>query len=157
MSEADYRKTKVSALQRLAAAGDTKASGELARRGVKPAASVNVATASYSELRDLVLAWPTADAAGRELALQAQHELLCRWAVVQRQGIEAGRWKVYPFAAPPPVPPWLVPRPARCIGWQRPDGSTLYPSETAVQRARLSALAKTVQEQRERGRRAAEE
>ena len=138
----DYARVKVAALQQLARGGDREAIRELARRGVAEVAPVDVTALDYAALRALVLAWRDGTMpADREqsfaLALQAQAELEVRYRVDSR------RWDGQtPEPQPPPLPPWLWPRGERCIGWQRPNSSKLYPSDTDIQRAQFNAMAK---------------
>ncbi|MGH9321449.1 MAG: hypothetical protein ACRD3V_16385 [Vicinamibacteria bacterium] len=122
----DYRRTKLSALQQLAAAGDKAALDELARRGIERGAVVNVAALDYQGLRSLVLRWnegilPEDRARSRELAALAQEELEVRYSVDLKLYEGSG-----PAPRQPPVAPWLAPSTPRAKAWKRPTESTLY-------------------------------
>ncbi len=130
-------------LGRMARAGDAEAARELERRGVAPA--VDLTALDYAALRRLVIAFregttPEARARSFEQAQRAQVELEVRWHVAQKHGT----WELYPHDQAPPVPPWAVPRPPRCISWVRPQGSKLYPSEQDRTRAAIAALARGI-------------
>jgi hypothetical protein len=148
----DYRRVKVAALQQLAAGGDSAAARELERRGVTFDAAVDVKRLDYPALRSLVLAWnegtmPADREQSRARAEEAQRELEIRYAV------DVKLWRPNErYPTPPPAPPWTWPRHRRCEDWQRPTGSTLYPSEQARQAAQLAARTTG----HNRGRRAAE-
>lgn len=140
----DYTKTKTSALQQLASGGDVAAVRELERRGIDVTTAVEVTKLDYAALRTLVLAWndgvmPADRDRSRALARQAQAELEVRYRV------DAKLWDGRGVAPqPPPMPPWEWPRPPRCVDWQRPTGSKLYPSETDRVRAQVHELAREV-------------
>lgn len=139
---ADYRRTKISALQQLAARGDLAAVRELERRGVVSEGGVDVAALDYQALRALVLAWrsghmPEDRERSRSLAVLAQAELELRYRV------DSGLWDGHgPAPRQVPAPPWLTPQRPRCTDWQRPAGSTLYPSERDLARARFNDMAR---------------
>jgi hypothetical protein len=144
----DYRKAKTSALQPLAAAGDRAAVQELERRGVIVGAAVDITKLEYLALRSLVLAWrdgvmPEERARNRSLAEEAQRELEIRYRVDSKLFNGTGR-------APrqPPAPPWDAPDVPRCRAWQRPTGSTLYPSHFDRARADMEALASQLYRER---------
>ena len=82
----DYRKAKVSALQQLAAGGDSAAARELQRRGIDPSTVIDVTALDYLGLRSLVEAWRDGVTAedlsrNRATAERAQFELECRYRV----------------------------------------------------------------------------
>jgi hypothetical protein len=146
----DYAKVRTTALQRLAASGDVAAQRELQRRGAgdTPTAVVDVATLDEPALRQLVRAWndgamPEDRAQSRALAERAYAELALRARVDLRlwQAETAAYRLRTPAPQPPAAAPWTVVRPARVQPWQRPAGSTLYPSEADQVRARLHVLA----------------
>jgi hypothetical protein len=158
MERADYGRMRLSALRQRAAAGDVEAQAEVARRGAP--APDDLASLLYLALRGLILAWRPQEAdtpeellRRRELAVRAQAELEVRRRVVQRTGWRDEDLPYFGPNAALPTPPWLEPRPRRCASWERPEGSSLYPSERDVQRSRLSAAAIDYYS----GRRAAEE
>lgn len=145
----DLSKAKASALEALAAHGDAAAARELARRGVETARPLDMSALKYLELRRQVLAFnkgrmPEDRQRSRQLAEAAQFEIECRYRVDLR------RWErnhtdengEKPAPIPPPAPPWLAPRPPRAIGWERPDGSKLYPGETDLVRAAFNKAAR---------------
>ncbi|MEP7307649.1 MAG: hypothetical protein ABJA98_19270 [Acidobacteriota bacterium] len=138
--QADYSRAKASVLRQLAAGGNRTAAAELERRGLDVSAAVDFATMNVVALRGLVRAWrdggsPEERARNRALAEQAHQELDVRATV------DAKLWDG--TGAPPQrpqVPPWLIPTPPRCVNWQRPGGSTLYPSERDRTRAALASM-----------------
>lgn len=147
----DYAKVKTAALQALASGGDAAALEELERRGLQVEA-FDVERADYLTLRALVGRWRdgrTTDELARslELARRAQGELRARRATVAAAGwspAEAAFYGPDPAVVPdlPPPAPWELPREPRCRSWRRPTGSTHYPSEEDLNRARFNALAR---------------
>jgi hypothetical protein len=138
----DYRRVKVAALQQLAAGGDKAAAEELQRRGVEARSEVDVTRLDDPALRALVRAWrdgvmPDERQRSRALAERAQFELEVRFKVDSKRWDGLGR-----EPRPPAVAPWLAPRPARVINWQRPTGSKLYASDEDMARARFNAMAR---------------
>lgn len=146
----DYGKSKVSVLQRLAAGGVAAALRELQRRGIVATPAGDVTRLDYRDLRALVIGWRVAPgdtaedlARRRDLALRAHADLLVRHRVMQKHGWRPADVTFYgPDQPALPVPPWEIPRPPRVASWQRPQGSTLYPSEQDIQRAALNELAR---------------
>jgi hypothetical protein len=129
MQHEDYARMRPAVLRRRAADGDAAAVRELARRG--ETTEIDLTRLSYAELRALVLRWrdgaaPDDRARSRALAEQAQHELVARHRADRAMHAKHGG----PAPRDVPMPPWAYPRPPRCLDWQRPRGSTLYPDET---------------------------
>ena len=139
----DYSALRTPQLQHLASGGDVAAATEISRRATEAPPPVDVRSLAYPALRNLVLAWsdaatPDERARSRVVGELAQIELEIRYIVDRR------RWDWQGPARepqPPPAPPWLHPRPQRCISWKRPRGSRLYPSDEALERARFNAAA----------------
>lgn len=154
----DYRRAHTAALQRLAASGDTAARHELQRRGAgeRPAA-LDLARHDEATLRRLVAAWNDGilfedRVHSRAVAEAALAELTLRARVDQRlweQETAAYRQRVPAPPTPPPAP-WLQARRARTRPWQRPRGSTCYPSPEDEVRARMQDLARTIYDPRTR-------
>jgi hypothetical protein len=106
--------------------------------------AVDVTKLEYPALRQLVIAWNDGATLeerkrSRQIAELAQFEIEIRFKVDAR---------MYDGRGPEPIPPlpapWLKPRPARCVDWQRPTGSKLYPSPEDEARSRLAALARDI-------------
>jgi hypothetical protein len=139
----DYRRAKLAVLQTLAGAGDSAAIAELNRRGVA-IADFDVTKLDAAALASLVNRWqegvlPDDRAASRALAVRAHAELSARYRVDLRL------WDGRGVAPQPPlIPHWRWPRPPRSVPWQRPAGSTIYPSDHDRTRAQIGALAREV-------------
>lgn len=147
METTDYTRMRGIVLKARAAMGDSAAVAEIARRGAP--APDDLAGLSYRALRETVLAWSARRGDGaedlprrRELALRAQAELLARRRVVERLGWRDADLDYYGPDLPVPTPPWSYARQPRCQSWVRPQGSTLYPSETDLARRALNELAR---------------
>lgn len=142
----DYKRVKDAALQQLARGGDQAAVAELGRRGVpREIAAIDVTALTDEDLQRLVRAWrdgvfPEDRAESLNIAKRAYAEIEVRHRVEARLLQERGK----PAPPPPAIGPWLIPASPRCVGWERPAGSTLYPSELDHARAALAELAAQV-------------
>jgi len=146
----EYVRTKLAALQGLASGGDKAAAKELNRRGVALVSPDDVTAAAWVQLRAKVLAWrdggtEVEKAASFHLAQRAQDELVARWRTRSALGWRMSDAHIFGPLHIDGVPaaPWTIPRPPRCISWQRPMSSTLYPSEIDIQKSKLNAYARS--------------
>lgn len=150
MSLMDYFKLRTPQLQHLAGGGDAAAKTELARRQRDAPATLDVTKAPYVELRALVRAWRDGSteaekAASFHRAQRAQDELVARWRTRSALGWRMEDAHIFGPLHIDGVPaaPWTIPRPPRCVSWQRPMSSTLYPSEIDRQKSKLNAYARS--------------